>query len=81
LFIYINFHNESIRKDKTVTPYEAFTGQPAPWSISDFRVIDSPAYVFHKELQDGSTLGKWNPKPGQKYTWAITLHDTPVLFH
>jgi hypothetical protein len=62
LFIYINFHNASIRKDKTVTPYEAFTGQPAPWSISDFRVIDSPAYVFHKELQDGSTLGKWNPK-------------------
>jgi hypothetical protein len=38
----VNFHNSSIHKDSDITPYEAFTGQSAPWSLQDFRVYLVP---------------------------------------
>jgi len=35
----VNFHNSSLRKDSSLSPYEAFTGQTSPWLIKDFRVF------------------------------------------
>jgi hypothetical protein len=58
----VNFHNCSVRKDKSITPYEAYTGQTAPWSLSDFRIFGSPTYVLRKELQDGANLNKWKSR-------------------
>jgi hypothetical protein len=50
----VNFHNYSVQKQQTMTPYELFTGQTPSWSLSDFRVFGSPTYVLNKVLQDGS---------------------------
>jgi hypothetical protein len=58
----VNFYNASIRKDKVITPYAAFTGQSPPWRISDLRVFRSPTYVLRKELQDGTLYSKWRPR-------------------
>jgi hypothetical protein len=35
----VNFHNSSLRKDSSLSPYEAFTGQTSPWLVKDFRVF------------------------------------------
>jgi len=61
----VNFHNASIQKDKTVTPFEAFTGQSAPWAVSDFRVFGSPTYVLWKEFKDGTGFNKWKSRAWQ----------------
>jgi hypothetical protein len=80
----IHFHNSSIRKDKTITPYEAFTGQSPQWSILDFRVFGSPTYVLQKELQDGSSLGKWKPRTWTGvYVGNSTCHSSgiPLIYN
>ena len=46
----VNFHNCSILKQQSVSPYELFTGQTLPWALQDFRVFDSPTYVLNKAL-------------------------------
>jgi hypothetical protein len=58
----INFHNASLRKDSTMTPYRLFTGQDPPHQLEDFRVFGCPAYVLHKPLQDGSKINKWKSR-------------------
>jgi hypothetical protein len=67
----VNFHNVSIRKEKSVSPYEAFTGETPPWRASDFRVFGSPTYILHKELQDGSSLGRWKPRSCRGFMLAL----------
>jgi hypothetical protein len=34
----VSFHNTSLRRGKSATPYQLFIGQDAPWSLLDFRV-------------------------------------------
>jgi transposase InsO family protein len=76
----VNFHNCSIRKDKTISPYEAFTGQTPPWSLSDFRVFGTPTYVVRKELQDGATLNKWKPRSWLGvYVGISNCHASAIL--
>jgi hypothetical protein len=76
----VNFHNCSICKDKTIPPYEAFTGQSLPWSPSDFRVFGSPTYVLQKELQDGATLNKWKPRSWLGvYVGTSNCHASAIL--
>lgn len=58
----INFHNVSIRRDQSSTPYQLFTGQDAPWNITDFRIFGCPAYVLHKDLQDDKKVNKWQSR-------------------
>jgi hypothetical protein len=85
----VNFHNCSIRKDATTPPYEAFTGQTPPWSLSDFRVFGSPVYVLHKELQDGTSLNKCKPRSwlgvyvgtSNCHASAVPLIYNPVSTH
>jgi hypothetical protein len=62
----INFHNASIRRDRSSTPYQLFTGQDAPWNITDFRIFGCPAYVLHKDLQDDKKINKW-----QSRSWRV----------
>ena len=73
------FHNSSIRKEKTKTPFEAFTGETPPWHESDFRVFGSPTYILQKELQDGSSVGRWKPRawPGV-YIGTSTCHSIAI---
>jgi hypothetical protein len=58
----VNFHNSSIRKQQSVSPYELFTGQTPPWALQDFRVFGSPTYVLTKALQDGGSHSKWKSR-------------------
>jgi len=76
----VNFHNCSIRKDKTISPYGAFTGKTPPWSLSDFRVFGTPTYILRKELQDGATLNKWKPRSWLGvYVGTSNCHASAVL--
>jgi hypothetical protein len=61
----VAFHNASVRKGKTQCPYRMFTGMDPPYSLQDFRVFGSPAYVLCKELQDGTKVGKWSSRSWQ----------------
>lgn len=76
----VNFHNSSLRKDKNVTPHEAFTGELSPWMITDFTVFGPPAYMLQKELQDGNSYGHWKPRawPGV-YVGNSTCHSSAIL--
>lgn len=58
----VNFHNYSVWKQQTKTPYELFTGQVPSWSLSGFWVFGPPTYILHKALQDGSSHGKWKSR-------------------
>jgi hypothetical protein len=85
----VHFHNFSLRKDQTITPFEAFTGQSPHPSVNDFCVFGSPVYVLHKELQDGSSLGKWKSRTwtgvyvgnSTCYSSGIPLIYNPVTTH
>jgi len=80
----INFHNASIWKDKTVTLFEAFTGQSAPWAVSDFCMFGSPAFVLRKELQDGTGFYKWKSRAWQGvFIGPSTCHSSaiPLLYN
>jgi hypothetical protein len=80
----VHFHNSSIRKDKTITPYEAFTGQVPRWSISDFRVWGSPTYILQNELQDGSSINRWKPRSWTGvYVGNSTCHSSgiPLIYN
>jgi hypothetical protein len=46
----VNFHNCSILKQQSVSPYELFTRQTLPWALQDFWVFGSPTYVLNKAL-------------------------------
>jgi hypothetical protein len=75
----VNFHNSSVCKAKCITPHEAFTGETPPWAISDFRVFGSSTYILKKELQDGSSIGRWKPRcwPGV-YIGTSTCHSSAI---
>lgn len=55
----INFHNTSICKGQSTCPYKLFNGEDPPSTLQDFHVFGCPTYVLHKDLQDGSKIGKW----------------------
>lgn len=55
----VNFHNASLDPVTKKSPYQLFTGQPAPWRLQDFRVFGCPVFVLDKRLQDGDSLQKW----------------------
>jgi len=75
----VNFHNVSIRKQQTQSPYEKFTGQTAPWAIHDFRVFGSPTYVLHKALQDGTSHSKWRSRAWLGvYVGTSTCHSSAI---
>ena len=52
-------HNVSLHNIRSASPWELFTGETPPWSLSDFPVFGSPVYVLHKALQDGTNRAKW----------------------
>lgn len=75
----VHFHNSSIQKDAATTPYESFTGETLPWSITDFRVFGSPTYVLTKELQDGTSFGKWKSRAWEGvYIGNSTCHASAI---
>ena len=57
-----NLHNVSIHDNRTSSPWQQFTGEEPPWSLTDFRIFGSPTYILHKELQDGSCRAKWKSR-------------------
>jgi len=75
----VNFHNSSLREGKSISPYEAFTGETPPWAIADYRVFGSSTYILQKELQDGSSLGCWKLRawPGA-YISNRTCHASSI---
>jgi hypothetical protein len=80
----VAFHNASIRRGYSATPYKLFTGQDAPWSMSDFRVFGCPTYVLHKRLQDGDNYNKWRSRCWQGvYVSPSTCHasNIPLIFN
>jgi len=73
------FHNASIRKNQSQSPYHLFTGQEAPWAISNFHIFGSPCFVLHKELQDGNNFNKWRSRAwGGIYIGPSTCHSSNV---
>jgi hypothetical protein len=56
------FHDSSLQHDTKLSPNQMFTGEPAPWRISDFRVFRCPVFVLDKHLQDGDSLPKWKAR-------------------
>jgi transposase InsO family protein len=56
----VNLYNMTARGTSNLSPWEAFTGEPPPRQLTDYKVFGSPVYVLHKSLQDnpGST-NKW----------------------
>ncbi len=80
----VNFHNVSIRQDKTFTPFRLFTGQEAPWSLQDFRVFGCPTYVLNKRLQDGDSFHKWRARSWQGvYIGPSCCHasNVPLIYN
>jgi transposase InsO family protein len=85
----VMFHNSSIRRNKTLSPFELFTGQQPTWSLSDFRVFGSPAYILHKRLQDGDHFGKWQARswrgvyvgPSAQHASNVPLIYNPSTTH
>jgi hypothetical protein len=80
----VAFHNASIRRGFTQTPYQLFTGQAAPWTIADFRVFGCPSYVLHKRLQDGDNYNKWKSRCWQGiYMGPSTCHasNIPLIYN
>jgi len=75
----VNFHNSSLWKGKSISPYEAFTGETLPWAIAHFRVFGSPTYILQKKLQDGSSLDHLETK---SLAWRIHWQfNMPCQFH
>jgi hypothetical protein len=75
----VNFHNSSIRKQQTKSPYEQFTGQTPPWSLRDFRIFGSPIYVLNKALQDGNSQSKWRSRAWfGVYVGNSTCHSSAI---
>jgi hypothetical protein len=56
------FHNASIDPNTGMSPHHRFTGEPAPWRMSDFHVFRCPVFVLDKHLQDGDSLPKWRAR-------------------
>jgi hypothetical protein len=80
----VAFHNASIRRGHTETPYQRFTGQAAPWSIANFRVFGCPSYVLHKRLQDGDHFHKWRSRCWQGvYIGPSACHasNIPLIYN
>jgi len=85
----VMFHNSTIRRDKTLSPFELFTGQQPTWSLSNFRVFGSPAYILHKRLQDGDHFGKWQARswrgvyvgPSAQHASNVPLIYNPSTTH
>lgn len=80
----VAFHNASLRRGYSATPYKLFTGQEAPWSISDFRGFGCPAYVLHKHLQDGDNYNKGRSRCWQGiYIGPSTCHvsNIPLIYN
>lgn len=78
------FHNESIRKNQKTSPYYQFTGQNAPWSIADFKVFGSPAYVLDKAVKDGNNISMWASRVWQGvYIGPSTCHSSnvPIIYN
>ena len=75
----VNLHNCQPHPDKLTSPWEQFAGELPPFSPSDFRVLGSPVYVLHKELQDGSKRAKWHAWSWQGcYLGFSPLHANTV---
>jgi hypothetical protein len=77
-------HNATVRRGKTDTPYQLFTGQDSPWSLPDFRVFGCPVYVLHKRLQDGDNLNKWKSRSWQGvYIGPSSCHanNVPLIYN
>jgi hypothetical protein len=53
------FHNASIWSGLGKSPHHLFTGNKAPWNMSNFWVFVCPVFVLDKRLQDGDSLKKW----------------------
>jgi len=71
----VNFQNCITRRRHSKSPWELFTGESPPWSLNDFRVFGCPAYVLHKELQDGNKRDKWTARSWQGcYVGFSPLH-------
>jgi transposase InsO family protein len=80
----VAFHNASVRKDQSQCPHRRFTGEDPPYTVSDFRVFGSPAYVLRKELQDGNKLSKWSSRSWQGvYVGHSTCHSgsIPLIYN
>jgi hypothetical protein len=75
----VNFHNISIRKQQSTSPYEHFTGQSPPWALHDLRVFGSPTYVLNKALQDGNSHSKWRSRAWLGvYIGNSTCHSSTI---
>jgi hypothetical protein len=71
----VNFHNASILRNKSASPYALFTGQEAPWAFQDFKVFGCPSYILAKRLQDGNSFSKWKARCWQGvYIGNSTCH-------
>lgn len=61
----VNFHNTSIHKGQSAYPCKLFTGEEPPSTLQDFCIFGCPTYILHKDLQDGSKIGKWKARSWQ----------------
>jgi hypothetical protein len=85
----VAFHNASTRKGRTSCPHRLFTGEDPPYTLQDFRIFGSPAYVLKKGLQDGGKMGKWESRSWQGvyighsscHSGSIPLIYNPVTTH
>jgi hypothetical protein len=80
----VNFHNASILRGKSISPYTLFTGQEPPWTFTDFRVFGCPSYVLAKRLQDGDNYSKWKARYWQGvYIGNSTCHagHIPLIYN
>jgi hypothetical protein len=85
----VYFHNASVKKNKTETPYRSFTGEESPWVIDDFKVFGCPTYVLEKALQDGNTVGRWKSRswcvdsifPFTQHSNDIPIIHSPEMMH
>ncbi len=80
----VNFHNASILRGKSTSPYTLSTSQDALWAFRDFRVCGCPSYILAKRLQDGDSYGKWKQRCWQgAYIGNSTCHagHIPLIYN
>jgi hypothetical protein len=77
----VNFHSSSARKDKSITPHEAFTGESPPWAITSVLGCLGPQPMCSKKscrMEILMAIG--NPGHGLGFTLAAQ-HAIPAPYH